>query len=81
MLGNKDGSLMDFLLEFIPMFRTEQCAFVLEDEDETLTCIGRVIDVEKEDISYDFTADVKSLGWLWVRAFNSPVIDTLKEKE
>lgn len=72
--------MLGWVLEFIPMFRTEQCAFYFDEEEEAIICMGRVEDL-LEDEDYDYTMDVKSLGWLFVRAFNKPITETMKERD
>jgi hypothetical protein len=65
--------ILDFLSEVIPRFRTERCAFTIEDlgdGEASLLCIGRLVDLD-DDEDFDATMDVSALGWLYMRAFLS----------
>lgn len=78
--ANYEGAFMfDLLSELIPMFRTENCAFIREDD--ALVCIGRVEDLSEEDSGEVYaTMDVSSLSWLFCRAFCSYKEETYSER-
>ncbi|AFR52035.1 hypothetical protein ECBP2_0002 [Escherichia phage ECBP2] len=59
---------LDFLSELIPYFRTETCAFKVEEDGdfEVITCLGRLVDLD-DDEDFDVTIDLSSLGWLYMR--------------
>lgn len=75
-----EGAFMfDLLSELIPMFRTENCAFIREED--ALVCIGRVEDLSEEDAGEVYaTMDVSSLSWLFCRAFCSYKEETYSER-
>ena len=78
--------VLDFLSELVPRFRTELCAFTIDETSETvdgdkaiaLTCLGRVEDLD-DDTEFDATMEVSSLAWLYMRAFTSFKLDTYEE--
>lgn len=52
---------LDFLSEVLPYFRTEKCAFVFDEGEESMTCLGRLVDLD-DDEDFDATMDISSLG-------------------
>lgn len=72
--------ILDFLSELIPFFRTETCAFKVEEDGdfEVITCLGRLVDLD-DDEDFDVTMDLSSLGWLYMRCFVSYKAETLKD--
>ena len=69
---------LDFLSELIPYFRTEKCAFKVEEGGEVLSCLGRLVDLD-DDEGFDATMDLSSLGWLYMRCFVSYKAETYKD--
>ena len=69
---------MSLLKELIPMFRTEKCAFVFDEGEESMTCLGRLVDLD-DDEDFDVTIDLSSLGWLYMRCFVTYKAETYKD--
>lgn len=70
--------ILDFLSEVLPYFRTEKCAFVFDEGEESMTCLGRLVDLD-DDEDFDATMDIGSLGWLYMRCFVSYKAETFKD--
>ncbi len=70
--------ILDFLSELLPYFRTERCAFVFDEGEEVLSCLGRLVDLD-DDEDFDATMDISSLGWLYMRCFVSYKAETFKD--
>ena len=72
--------ILDFLSELIPYFRTEKCAFKVEEvgDTEVITCLGRLVDLD-DDEDFDVTIDLSSLGWLYMRCFVIYKAETYKD--
>lgn len=71
---------MSLLKELIPMFRTEKCAFKVEEvgDTEVITCLGRLVDLD-DDEDFDVTIDLSSLGWLYMRFCITYKAETYKD--
>lgn len=71
---------MVLLKELIPTFRTETCAFKVEEDGdfEVITCLGRLVDLD-DDEDFDVTIDLSSLGWLYMRCFVTYKPETYKD--
>ena len=72
--------ILDFLSELLPFFRTEKCAFKVEEvgDTEVITCLGRLVDLD-DDEDFDVTIDLSSLGWLYMRCFVTYKAETYKD--
>ncbi len=70
--------ILDFLSELLPYFRTERCAFVFDEGEEVLSCLGRLVDLD-DDEDFDATMDISSLGWLYMRCFVTYKAETFKD--
>lgn len=69
---------LELLTEIIPRFRTEKCAFIADDVEQMLIVVGRVQDLD-EEVKYEYTMDISSLGWLFFRFFIRMKWDTIEE--
>lgn len=69
---------LELLTEIIPRFRTEKCAFITDDVEQTLIVVGRVQDLD-EEVEYEYTMDISSLGWLFFRFFMRIKWETIEE--
>lgn len=69
---------LELLTEIIPRFRTEKCAFITDDVEQMLIVVGRVQDLD-EEVEYEYTMDISSLGWLFFRFFMRIKWETIEE--
>lgn len=67
---------MKRLTELIPLFRTERCVFIVDEDDETMECLGRLQDLDPQT-PCNALMDVSSLCWLGFRLFSVPKFDTM----